>query len=140
MNKTRKKFIRLLAEKPKTLFLIDGSGAFLTAFFLFAILRPFEEYVGMPKTVLTSLSAIAICFCAYSTACFLFLKKRWTPFIRLISCVNLFYCALTTSCIIAYYPLLTTTGIFYFCMEIAIICTLSFIELRVAAEIKKMNA
>ena len=137
MNKIIKRLINHLAEKHKTLFLIDSLGAMLTAFFLFVIMRQFNEYFGMPKTILTCLSVIAICFCIYSTACFLFLKGRWTPFIRVIGIANLLYCALTMGLLIKYYPLLTIIGAIYFFSEIVIICGLSYIELKVATEIMK---
>lgn len=91
----------------------------------------------MPKTVLTYLSVIAIFFCIYSTACFLFLKGRWTPFIRLIGFANLLYCALTIVLLLKYYPSLTIIGTTYFLIEIIIICGLSYVELNVAKEIKK---
>jgi hypothetical protein len=104
----------------------------MTAFFLFVIMRQFNEYFGMPKTELTYLSAIAICFCFYSTACFLFLKGRWTPFIRLIGIANLLYCVLSIGLLIKYYPSLTIIGTTYFLIEIVIVFGLSYIELNVA--------
>lgn len=137
MNRIINKLINHLAEKQKTLFLIDSLGAILTAFFLFVIMQLFNEYFGMPKTVLIYLSIIAICFCIYSTACFLFLKRRCTPFIRLIGFANLFYCVLTIGLLIKYYPLLTIIGITYFLIEIVIICGLSYVELNVANKNKK---
>lgn len=130
------KLIKYFAEKQKALFLIDSIGAFTTAFFLFVIMRQFNEYFGMPKTILTYLSAIAISFCMYSTVCFLFLKARWTPFIRLIGIANLLYCVLTTGLLIKYYPSLTIIGMIYFWGEIVIICGLSYIELNVATSNK----
>ena len=137
MNRIINKLINYLAEKQKTLFLIDSLGAILTAFFLFVIKQQLNEYFGMPKSVLTYLFVIAICFCIYSTACFLFLKGRWTPFIRIIGIANLLYCALTIGLLIKYYPLLTIIGTIYFLIEIVIICGLSYVELNVATEIKK---
>ena len=112
------KLINHFAKKQKTLFLIDSIGAIISAFFLFVIMRQFNEYFGMPKTVLTFLSVIAICFCIYSTACFLFLKRRWAIFIRLIGIANLLYCVLTIGLLIKYYPLLTIIGTTYFLIEI----------------------
>lgn len=138
MNSIVNKLINHLTEKQKTLFLIDSLGAFLTGFLLFVIMRQFNDYFGMPKTVLTYLSVIAICLCLYSTACFIFLKVRWTPFIWIIGTANLLYCALTIGLLIKYYPLLTIIGIIYFLIEIVIICVLSYVEFNVATEIKKM--
>ena len=139
MNRIINKLINHLIEKPKTLFFIDSLGAILTVFILFVIMRQLNEYIGMPIIVLTYLSIIAICFCIYSTACFLFLKERWTPFIRLIGVANLLYCALTIGLLIKHYSLLTIIGIIYFLIEIVIICGLSYVELNVATEIKKCN-
>ena len=139
MNRIINKLINHLIEKPKTLFLIDSLGAIVTGFILFVIMRQLNEYIGLPKMVLTYLSFIAICFCIYSTACFLFLKERWTPFIRLIGIANLLYCALTIGLLIKYYSLLRIIGTIYFLIEIVIICGLSYIELNVATEIKKCN-
>ena len=139
MNRIINKLINHLIEKPKTLFLIDSLGAILTVLILFVIMRQLNEYIGMPIIVLTYLSIIAICFCIYSTACFLFLKERWTPFIRLIGVANLLYCALTIGLLIKHYSLLTIIGIIYFLIEIVIICGLSYVELNVATEIKKCN-
>lgn len=131
------KIINYLAEKHKTLFLIDSLGAMLTAFFLFVIMRQFDEYFGMPKIVLTYLSVIATCFCIYSTTCFIFLKERWTLYVKLIGIANLLYCALTIVLLIKYYHLLTTIGTTYFLIEIVIICGLSYIELNVATRNKE---
>jgi hypothetical protein len=128
--------IHYLAEKPKALFLIDSLGAMLTVFFLFMVSGSWNEYFGMPIPILSCLSAIAACFCLYSAACLFFLKENQAPFIRAISISNLLYCLLTMGLAIAYYPLLTMTGMAYFLAETAIICGLACMELKVAAEIR----
>ncbi len=137
MQRIINKLINHLSGKPKTLFLIDSLGAMLTAFILFAIMRQHNDVVGMPETVLTYLSIIAICFCIYSTACFLFLKKRWALFIRIIGVANLLYCAFTIKLLINYFSSLTMIGTIYFLLEIVIICVLSYVELNVARKMKK---
>ena len=137
MNKIINKLINYLSEKRKTLFLIDSLGAFSTAFFLFVIMRQLNEYFGMPKIVLTYLSAIAACFCIYATICFIFIKGSGISLIKIIAFANLLYCMLTIGAVIKYYPLLTIIGRTYFLIEIMIICGLSYVELRVA---KKMSS
>jgi len=132
-----KKLLNYFSEKQKTLFLVDSLGALMTAISLFVIVRPLNAYFGMPKEVLTYLSALAVLFCMYSGACFLFLNKGMKPFIRLIGMANLLYCALTMGLLIKYYPLLTLLGITYFFIEIVIICGLSIVELSVAARRKE---
>ena len=134
---TASKTIKQLASEPKKLFLIDSLGALTTALLLFVVSRNLNEYFGMPARILTYLSGIAICFCIYSTTCFLVLKGNWTPFIKGISIANLLYCVLTIGLVIFYNPQLTKIGIAYFLGEIAIICGLVCIELRVAMEINK---
>lgn len=132
MNRILKKLIIYFSEKQKTLFLIDSIGAFITAFFLFVIVRPLNEYFGMPIKELTYLSVIAVIFCVYSATCFLFIKDSFTAFIKFIGIANLMYCALTIGLMIKYYPLLTIIGTAYFLAEIVIICGLSYVELTVS--------
>lgn len=128
-----KKLISYFTEKQKTLFLIDSIGALMTAFSLFVIVRQFNEYFGMPKNELTYLSVLAVCLCIYSATCFVFVKTGIKPFIRFIGIANLIYCAWTSLLLIKYYSLLTIFGLSYFLIEIVIICTLSYVELNVAA-------
>lgn len=123
-----------LKLKPTTLFLIDSLGAFVTAFFLFAILRTFHQYVGMPPSTLTYLAIIAIIFCLYSITCFFFLNDHWQPFLRAISIANLFYCCLTLILVISYYQSITILGVAYFLGEIMVVGALVFIELKILNE------
>ncbi len=108
----------------------------MTAFFLFVIERQFNAYFGMPKNELTYLSLIAVLFCSYSAACFLFLKGGLKPFIRLIGIANLIYCVLIIGIMFKYKLLLTIIGTTYFLIEIVIICGLSYVELNVATRNK----
>lgn len=137
MNRILKKLIIYFSEKQKTLFLIDSIGAFITAFILFVIVRPLNEYFGMPIKELTYLSVIAIVFCIYSATCFLFLKNSFTTFIKFIGIANIMYCALTIGLMIKYHPFLTIIGTSYFLVEIVIICGLSYVELTVSARSKE---
>ena len=139
MKNTISKIIKQLSSKPKILFLIDSIGALATAFFLYVVLRNFNEYFGMPITILNYLSAIAACLCIYSTICLVLIKENWIPFIMIISIANLLYCILTSGLVIFYHPKLTIFGTTYFLGEIAIILGLVYIELNVMSAIKKSN-
>jgi hypothetical protein len=125
------KMINLFKLKPKNLFLIDGLGALLTAFFLFVILRTFYEYFGMPQMILTYLSVIALIFSFYSLACFFLLDINWRPFLRIISIANLLYCILTFGLVIYHHQSITLLGITYFLAEIILVCGLVFVELKI---------
>lgn len=127
-----KSTINYFFKKQKTLFLIDSIGALLTAFFLFVIMRQFNSYIGMPKTVLTLLSVVAICFCIYSMLCLIILKRNRGPFISVIGIANLLYCLLTIGMFFKYQHLLTVIGEIYFFIEIVVIGILSYIEINVA--------
>src|SRR6187402_1767428 len=95
--------INHLSSKPKTIFLIDSIGAFVTTFILFLVLKTFHEYIGIPEIVLTYLSLIALVFSLYSAVCFILLKDNWRPFLKLISIANSLYCLLTLTLILSYY-------------------------------------
>ncbi len=127
-----KKLTEYFAQKQKTLFLTDSIGAFTTAFVLFVLVPRFNEYFGMPTTIATYLSIIAVLLCVYSAACYLFVSRGFSPFIRFIGIANLLYCAVTFGLLIKYNPSLTIIGKTYFLSEIAIICALSYTELNVA--------
>lgn len=124
------RFINKLILNPKKLFLLDGFGALLTTFFLFGILRTFNEFFGMPKMTLKMLSIIALVFCTFSFCCLLIVKKNWQPFLLIIIIANLLYTLLTLGLVIFNYPKLTTLGVFYFLLEIVIICGLVFLEIN----------
>jgi hypothetical protein len=130
-NNSMQRFFKKWTLNPKRLFLIDGFGAFLTAFFLFIILRTFNEYFGMPKTTLSFLSTIALAFSVYSFCCFFFVNKKWNSFLRAISIANFLYCCLTLGLVIYYYPRLTILGVAYFLIEIVIIGGLVFLEIKI---------
>ncbi len=126
--------IKYFTANQKKLLLIDSIGALATAFFLFLIVRERNQYFEIPRPEATYRSAIAVVFSLYSGACYLLLRRGFTPFIRFIGIANLIYCAFTFGLLIKYYPSLTIIGKTYFLSEIVIICTLSYIELNVATK------
>jgi len=122
--------INKLTLNPKRLFLIDSFGAFLTAFFLVAILSTFEKHFGMPRQILVFLSVIALVYAIYSICCFYFIDSNWRPFLKTICIANLIYCCLTIGLVINFYSRLTVLGTSYFLLEIILICVLVIIERR----------
>lgn len=114
----------------KRLFLIDGIGAVISAFFLGIVLVQLQSYVGMPKDILYGL-AIAPCFFAvYSFSCYFFLKSKWAKYLKIIAICNLLYCCATMCLMYCYFDSLTGLGLFYFGIELLIIIVLVNIELR----------
>lgn len=124
-------WIEKLRQHPRRLFFVDAVGAFLTAFFLFAILRPFHEHIGMPPMVLAWLAAIALGFFIYSSTCCLLCNRRFRLFIRIIAIANLLYCAATFGLVLFYFPQMTVLGIGYFLIEIVLVLMLVYMEFKV---------
>lgn len=127
--------IRYFTNKPKLLLLIDSIGALLTALGLFFIIRPWNDYFGMPEKVLVYLAAIALCYSMYSAACFVWVKRGFPAFIRFIGIANILYCVLTAGLVITYSAQLTNLGKAYLLIEILLIRVLSYVEVQVAKSI-----
>lgn len=125
-----KRVVKTLTSKPKTVFLIDGLGAVLTAIILMAVLRHFNDYFGMPREALAILSIAALIFAVYSFSCFVFLDNNAQKLLRPIIVANLTYCVLTLSLVLYFYNRLTILGIAYFVGEVLIICGIVYMELK----------
>lgn len=122
-----------IAPGIKQLFLIDGLGALLSAFFLGVVLVRYHAYFGMPVPVLQVLAGIALVFALYSLSCHVLLKADGRPFLRAIALANLLYCALTAVLLVYHAGQLTPLGWTYFILELLIVCSLVRVELHVAS-------
>ena len=124
--------IRLFFEKwsynPKRLFLIDSSGAFLTAFILIAILARFESIFGMPRTVLYFLFLVSCIYSMYGVCCYFLITNNWRPYLKVIVIANLIYCCLTLGLVFYFYEKLTVLGLLYFLLEVIVIGGLVLLE------------
>lgn len=127
--------IAKLASDLKRLFLIDGLGAFLTAFFLAVILLRFEDSFGMPRRVLYFLSLMAGIYTIYSFSCYFFIQGRWRRYLKAVTIANMIYCCLTIGLVVYFYPSLTILGLIYFFLEIIVMSGLILIELMVFSKI-----
>ncbi|GAA4006997.1 hypothetical protein GCM10022408_18600 [Hymenobacter fastidiosus] len=121
---------KTLNLKPKTVFLLDGLGAVLTAVILTEVLKTFNEYFGMPRKALTLLSILALIFAVYSFSCFAFSGTDSPKLLKPIIGANLTYCVLTLGLVIYFYNQLTVLGLTYFVGEILLICGLVCIEIK----------
>ena len=123
------------ALNPKRLFLLDGLGALLSAFFLGVLLANFEEMFGMPPNVLYRLSLLACVLAVYSLCCSFFAVGKWSLLLRVIAIANLLYCCLTIGCLVVFSRHLTLLGIVYFVLEVMVIGVLITIELKGASSV-----
>ena len=119
---------------PKTLFLLDGFGALLSAFLLGVVLVKFENIFGMPRKALYILAFLPCLFAVYDLYCYLNIQNQQGLFLKGIAFANLAYCCLSIGFAIHHQEQLTTLGWGYFILEIVIVVAIAIIELRVAGE------
>lgn len=117
---------------PKTLFLLDGLGALLSAFLLGVVLVRLETVFGMPRQVLYPLSFIAFVFAVYSFLNYLRFPVNWRARLKAIAIANLLYCCLTVGLMIYFRQALTLLGWLYFVLEIVVVTILATFELKLA--------
>lgn len=128
-----------LINSPKRLFLVDSTGAMLTAILLLTIQTGFQRDFGMPANILGFLLLAACSFCIYSISCYFLIQDRWRPFLKIIAIANLLYACTTCSLILCFYQEMTRLGVIYFSLEISIILLLVLIEFRVFLKSKEQT-
>jgi hypothetical protein len=113
------------------IFLIDGTGALVTAALLSLALARHEALFEMKPDILYFLASLAVLFALYSfTNAFLKPKNRRQP-LKAVVWANTSYCLLTLGLVIYYYHTLTLLGIAYFMGEIVVILLLVRLETKV---------
>jgi hypothetical protein len=109
-----------LSNNPKGIFMIDGSGASLSAVCLTSI-AVVNEVFGMPSDIVIGLVTIAIGLSIYSASCYLFVKAKIKPWLRLLILANISYCCFTILLVFSHIHQLTIIGSAYFIVEILVI-------------------
>jgi hypothetical protein len=117
----------------KSIFLIDGLGAFLSTLFLFFITHN-EIHFGMPKVVVFKLIPITTLFAIYSFICHYKKVKNSPIYLSIIAICNFLYCIATLFLLFFNFEKLTKLGVGYFVLEIVIIILLASFEIKVALE------
>lgn len=124
--------ISYFVKNPKTIFLVDSIGAFLSAFCLMIISRFYSNYFGINPSTLQLLTILPIIFCIYSACCYLLIKRSYKPFILIIAIANFLYCLITLVLMFTLYSELTILGLSYFVIELMIIALIISIEFKVS--------
>jgi len=130
MSEVKRSYWQRLVGLEKRLFLVDGTGALVSAVMIGGVLASYPEVVGMPRSVLFFLACLAAMFAVYSFSCYLWAGTRWRSFLRVIAMVNTAYCVLTFGLMCTDYRALQLTGVVYFVLEIVVILLLVKIELE----------
>jgi len=118
-------------DAPRRLVLLDAIGALVTAALVGLVLPWFEPHIGLSRSSLHVLGAIAAAYTVLSFYAF-FLLRSWHIYLRVIGLANLGYVAVTLAVLVSEWSTVTGLGLAYFAVEIAIIVGLSCVELTVA--------
>jgi FtsH-binding integral membrane protein len=124
--------IARLVRSPRTLFLVDGVGALVTALLVGVVLPTLGEHIGTPRPVLRALALTAAVFAAYSLTCAATRPRRWPGYLRGIALANAGYCLVTAALLIRFSATLRALDWLYFVGEIVVVWALVTLELRVA--------
>ena len=136
-----------LEQQPKRLFLIDGVGAMLSAFFLAVVLVQLESFFGIPSSVLYILATFPVFFAAYDFYCYA--RKNNLPTkqasqttaarLRRIAGLNILYCVLSLGLALAHRDMITFFGWAYILAEIFVVIALACIEIGIARTVLKSD-
>ncbi len=122
---------------PRKLFLADAFGAMVTVALTVGVLARWTHVFGMPAAALYKLAIAGSVFVMYSFGCFLFLRRGFSPYLRIIALANVSYCLATVALCMVYRTQITALGLAYFIGECLVIVALAGMELKVAAALKK---
>jgi hypothetical protein len=116
----------------KKLFLIDGIGALVSVVLLAFVLPYFEQYIGMPRSILYGLAVLPCIYAVYSLTCAFFTPPNSGFWLRVIAVANLLYVCLTLILLILDRQSITTLGWLYFFGETVVIVGLAYVEYRMS--------
>lgn len=119
------------ALNRRSIFLLDGAGAALSALALGLILPALPGWFAMPTVVLRALALGAAFLAVYSFSCWALGPVRRRVWLGALMFGNLTYTGITAAVVVARFGQLRVWDLLYFLGEIAIIWTVVFLEWRV---------
>ena len=117
----------------KSIFLMDGLGALLSASCTGLLLPFYSEWIGLPNRVLFGLAALALAYSIYSLSCFFFIKRIRPAMLLAIIAANLIYCLIAAAVLVSALEI-TKVGEWYLIGESAIILGIILVEAKVYRE------
>lgn len=122
--------INKLSAYSHRIFLIDGTGALITAVLLFFVVRPTTGCFSELSPRIDQLATAALVFSFYSFSCFFFAGKRWRLLLGIICAANVVYCLCTAWTVARFSERISPLALVYFSVEITVILALGFAELQ----------
>ena len=123
-------FIKKL--EPKTIFLIDGIGALLSAIMLALVMVRYQNIFGIPQNMLYFLAIWPCVFAVYDCYCFINKTRDNSTRLRVIALLNLIYIILSFLMATKHQAEIHGWGWAYIVAEIIVLFVLVNIELVVA--------
>lgn len=114
----------------KTIFLLDGFGAFLSLITTVILLVYFSHWLGMSQEILGLLGLAGFVFSIYSLSCYFFVKTKFSNFLMGLICANSVY-AVSTLCLAFFYSELTVFGKLYLAIDFLILLGLVALEIKI---------
>lgn len=116
------------ALSPRQIFLIDASGALLSALLLW-IISLLHSFFAVPETLFQQLIYVPLVFAFYSFACACINMPNWKPWLSIIAAGNFVYALYALVLAYKYSNELTAWAIIYFVAEALVIFTLVYLEI-----------
>lgn len=117
----------------RTMLMLDWAGAWLTACSICSLLATEIIPTGIPTSLLISMATAAFGFGVVDGVGLIFFRDPRRS-LQLIAILNLAYCFFSIGVCLFHTATLTSLGIVYFAVEIAIIIPLSIVEWRIASQ------
>jgi len=125
-----------IEQNPRQLFIIDGLGALTSALLLGIVLVRFEDFFGIPSSVLYTLAFIPILFAIYDLYCYRNKNRQIAFYLKGIAILNLSYCCLSLFLSFQHKESITVWGWLYIIGEVIVIAILSWVEYNTANRLR----
>jgi hypothetical protein len=125
------KLIHYFRQNPPRIFLADCGGAFVSALLLYGFVLAGKDFFGLPVVTLLFLAGIATLLFLYSLSCYLLKPANWRPYLLGVILGNSLYCLFTFISVFWFYKQLSPLGLSYFILELIVIASLIYFEVRV---------
>ena len=130
MNRAQFYKLFLSSLEAKDIFLLDGSGAVISAILTGIIMPIFYAHIGLPIWLMHSLAIIPILYAIFSISCYLLVKEYKPWMFKAIITANLLYCIITFALIVGYRGL-SVLGKTVLFLEILTVIGVVLLEFRV---------
>ncbi len=118
----------------RSIFLLDGAGALLSAGLLGLVLPALPAWFGMPVPILRVLALGALLLAGYSLLRFAAGEPASPRWLTALIAANLAYCLGSAALVVVHFDALRLGDVAYFGSEIAVILGVVTLERRVRAE------